>query len=110
MNLYAHKEQAFDQAAAETGLLFAAQAAVVLVNANTYWDSRALNERLGEAMDHRALIEQAKGLLMAAQRCTSDTAFGYLVQASQRENVKLRDIAARVVADANERAEDRDLS
>jgi GAF domain-containing protein len=109
MNLYAHQQRAFDETAIDTGMQFASQAAVVLLNANAYWDSRALNERLGEAMDHRALIEQAKGLLMAAQRCTSDKAFGYLVQASQRENVKLRDIAARLVADANDRAEDGDL-
>ena len=84
------------------GMLFASQAAVVLLNANAYWDSRALNERLGEAMDHRALIEQAKGMLMNAQRCTGDQAFGLLVKASQRENVKLRDIAARLVAEADQ--------
>jgi GAF domain-containing protein len=104
MNLYAHQEGAFDEEATETGMLFASQAAVVLLNANAYWDSRALNERLGEAMDHRALIEQAKGMLMNAQRCTGDQAFDLLVKASQRENVKLRDIAARLVAEANQRA------
>ena len=104
MNLYAHQERAFDEEAAETGMLFASQAAVVLSNANAYWDSRALSERLGEAMEHRALIEQAKGMLMAAQRCTGDHAFDLLVKASQRENVKLRDIAARLVAEANHRA------
>jgi AmiR/NasT family two-component response regulator len=86
------------------GMLFASQAAVVLLNANAYWDSRALSERLGEAMDHRALIEQAKGMLMNAQRCTGDQAFDLMVKASQRENVKLRDIAARLVAEADQRA------
>jgi len=35
-------------------------------------------------------------------------AFDLLVKASQRENVKLRDIAARLVAEANNRAHRRD--
>ena len=45
----------------------------------------------------RAVIEQAKGKLMAAEGCTADEAFATLVRASQRENVKLRDIALRLV-------------
>jgi AmiR/NasT family two-component response regulator len=55
-------------------------------------------------MKSRAVIEQAKGMLMAAQRCSEDEAFELLVAASQRENVKLRDIATRIVADAIERS------
>ena len=43
-------------------------------------------------MQSRAAIEQAKGILMAAQRCGPDRAFEILVRASQRENRKLRDI------------------
>ena len=35
---------------------------------------------------------------MAAERCTADEAFAILVDASQRENVKLREIARLVVA------------
>src|SRR4051794_11430954 len=104
LNLYSRQERAFDQDAADRGAEFASQAAAVLLNANAYWDARALNGRLGEAIEHRGDIEQAKGLLMAAQRCTSDQAFEILVLASQRENIPLRDIAARIVADANERA------
>ena len=49
-------------------------------------------------MQPLAQIEQAKGILMASRRCTPDEAFQLLVQASQRNNEKLRDIAARVVA------------
>jgi AmiR/NasT family two-component response regulator len=58
---------------------------------------RGLAEGLGEAMKSRAVIEQAKGMLMAAQGCDEDTAFDLLVKASQRENVKLRDVARRIV-------------
>jgi AmiR/NasT family two-component response regulator len=34
---------------------------------------------------------------MASRRCSADEAFQMLVQASQRNNAKLRDIAARIV-------------
>ncbi len=41
----------------------------------------------------RAVIDQAKGVLMAVHRCTADEAFRMLVERSQHENVKLRDVA-----------------
>jgi GAF domain-containing protein len=97
LNLYSRTEDAFGQDAIEIASLFASQAAIVLANAQAYWDARALGEGLGEAMKNRAVIEQAKGMLMA-KGCDADTAFDMLVKASQRENVKLRDIAHRIVA------------
>ena len=104
MNLYAHEPYAFGLTERDTGAVFAAQAAIVLANAQAYWDAYSLSERLGDAMKSRAVIEQAKGMLMAAQRCDEDEAFAMLVRASQRENVKLREIARRIVADAAERS------
>lgn len=97
MNLYSRIERNFSDADAEVGMVFASQAAIVLANAQAYWDARDLADRLGEAMANRAVIEQAKGILMGAQHCDEDTAFDLLVQASQRENLKLRDIARRIV-------------
>jgi AmiR/NasT family two-component response regulator len=55
-------------------------------------------EQLEQALASRAVIEQAKGILMGAQRCDSDTAFRMLVRASQTQNRKLRDIAAEIVS------------
>jgi GAF domain-containing protein len=107
MNLYSYGERAFGESAAETGSRFASQAAIVLANAQAYWDVRTLSERLGEAVKSRAVIEQAKGILMGAQHCDADRAFALLVRASQRENVKLRDVAARIVSAVVDR-DDRD--
>jgi GAF domain-containing protein len=100
MNLYASAERAFSDADRRTGELFAAQAAIVLANAQAYWDAHELSIRLGEAMQNRAVIEQAKGILIGAQGIDEDEAFGLLVGASQRENTKLRDIARRIVDNA----------
>lgn len=105
MNLYARRDRAFDENDVEVGRLFAAQAAVVLLNAHAFWDARDLGARLGEAMKSSAVIEQAKGIIMAAQHCDDKAAFDLLVRASQRENVKLRDIAARIVAETIRRGQ-----
>ena len=72
----------------------------MLANAQAYWDAHELSVRLGEAMKNRAVIEQAKGILIGAQGIDEDQAFGLLVRASQRENIKLRDIARRIVDNA----------
>jgi len=49
-------------------------------------------------MEARAVIEQAKGILIGAERCGPDEAFATLTRASQNQNRKLRDIAAEIVA------------
>ena len=53
-------------------------------------------EQLREAIESRDVIGQAKGILMARESCTAEEAFEVLRRASQRENLKLRDIAARL--------------
>ncbi|MEE2061470.1 GAF and ANTAR domain-containing protein [Rhodococcus artemisiae] len=53
---------------------------------------------LRTAMESRAVIEQAKGALMFSRGIGEDAAFQALVDASQRENVKLAAVAQRIVA------------
>jgi GAF domain-containing protein len=96
-NMYARTPSAFSTQHQADAELFATEAAVVLANASAYWSVFDLAAGLQAAMQSRAQIEQAKGILMAGRHCTSDEAFQLLVQASQRNNEKLRDVAARVV-------------
>ena len=103
MNLYATRRRAFSDDDQRTVQLFAAQAAFLLVNAQAYWDSRSLSENLVEALKSRAVIEQAKGIIMAARGGTPDEAFEMLVAQSQHENRKLRDLAAELVSNAGRR-------
>lgn len=55
------------------------------------------NDHLHTAMASRRLIDQAIGIVMAQNRCSSDDAFAILRQASQNRNVKVRDLAASVI-------------
>jgi len=51
-------------------------------------------------MENRAVIEQAKGIIMADRRCTADEAFAILSQLSQDTNRMVRDVAATLVTNA----------
>lgn len=57
-------------------------------------------EQLRRAMVSRPVIDQARGILMAAHGCTSEEAWEILREASQVSNTKLRTVAAAVTAGA----------
>ena len=56
-------------------------------------DARDLAENLRAALEHRGVIEQAKGILMERHRLTGEQAFRLLAEASMHTNRKLRDVA-----------------
>jgi GAF domain-containing protein len=76
---------------------FAKQASIVVSNAQAYWAALTLSQNLTTAMETRAVIEQAKGILMFVHSISPDEAFDMLRERSQRENRKLRDVAVDVV-------------
>lgn len=55
------------------------------------------NTQLREALESRALIEQAKGILMGRYGCDPDSAFELLGAMSRRQRRKVRHIAASLV-------------
>ena len=98
LNLYSRVSDGFSSDDEATGTDLAAAAATVLANASAFWAASELSDQLGQAMRSRAVIEQAKGVLMArSPQMTADEAFDVLRKASQRENIKVRDIAQRIV-------------
>ncbi len=100
LNLYGSHGEPYDDEALETAADFAGYAAIAVANAAALAD--ALDEIAGlrTAMETRAVIEQAKGILMRDQKCTADEAFRLLTQASNTSNRKLRDIATAIVEGA----------
>ena len=76
--------------------------AAVVLNAESHAQLGSQAHNLSVAMTNRAVIEQAKGVLMAQQHVGPDEAFEMLRAASQRANRKLRDVAAGIVASTQE--------
>lgn len=97
LNLYSGQPRAYDEESMYTGQRFAAQAAVALANAQVHDQTVQLVGHLNQALASRAVIEQAKGILMGRQGCSADEAFDILRRASQGRNRKLRDIAEEIV-------------
>jgi GAF domain-containing protein len=97
LNTYATKVDAFDADSLRHGEEVASFIAVAVANAESYAASAELAHQMQEAMASRSVIDMAKGMLIAQNRCTPDEAFTILSRASQRSNRKLRDIAAAMV-------------
>jgi GAF domain-containing protein len=98
LNLYARVPEAFDgddeSLAAELG----GASGSVLSNVTAYLAADELTQQLNEALRSRAVIEQAKGMLMSrSPHLDAEAAFDVLRRASQRENLKVRDLALRIV-------------
>lgn len=94
-----HQARRFEQAQSRL------QATMEARNRNSYQNMLQYSEfaRLRAKLGSMPVIEQAKGILMAQQRCGPDEAFDLLRRASQRANVKVRvlaeEILGRVAAD-----------
>lgn len=105
LNLYADKVGAFEDADHATAAIFAAQSALVLAATGQRIDDSAMIENLRNALQSRDVIGQAKGILMLREMCTHEEAFAMLSSASQKLNLKLREIAQLVVDDIESGAE-----
>jgi GAF domain-containing protein len=98
LNNYARRTSAFAEADVAVGEEVAAFVAIAVANAEAA--ARATNDvtNMRQAMISRGAIEQAKGILMERYKITAEQAFTLLTHASQRSNVKLRDVAEELTA------------
>ena len=69
----------------------------MLNNAGLYFTATTRADQLAESPRSRAVIDQAKGILMGTRRCTAEEAFDILVRLSQQSQRKLRDVANALV-------------
>lgn len=97
LNLYARVANGFSAEDETMGVDLAAAASIVLANSSAYWEATQLSEQLTQAMQSRAVIEQAKGMLMLRLQVDEDAAFGALRSMSNATNRKLFEVAADVI-------------
>jgi GAF domain-containing protein len=98
VNIYGLRRRAFDDDTVQLAQRFAGYASVALANAHLHDSTANLAQHMQAAMESRAVIEQAKGIIMGDRRCGADEAFAILTKISQDSNRKLRDVAAALVA------------
>jgi GAF domain-containing protein len=98
LNIYATTPRAFGPAEQLVAGRFADEASRALALAVRLAERAEMSEHLQNALTSRAVVDQAIGIVMGQNRCTADEAFEVLRTISQNRNVKLRDVAAGMVA------------
>jgi GAF domain-containing protein len=99
LNLYGRRSREIGADQVRQASIFASQLATAMKSVEAYEAAAHLAANLAEAMRTRAVIEQAKGMLMAERQIDADEAFALLATLSQHANTKLRDVALRLVED-----------
>jgi GAF domain-containing protein len=97
LNIYARRPNAFDEHSRAVATRLGPYAAVAVANMHEYQSARDQASNLEVALESRAVIDQAKGILMERHKLTADQAFQFLAQASMRTNRKLRTLAEHLV-------------
>jgi GAF domain-containing protein len=98
LNLYSEEPHGFADFDVALLRLYVTAACGAIASARLYARARDLADQLSQALDSRAVIDQAIGVLIALTGATADQALAELSRQSQNTNVKLRDVAARLVA------------
>ena len=105
LNLYGSVPHAFDAFEASLARVAAARAADAIVAVTELDGAKRLAGQLEQAMANRAVIEQAKGVLMALRGIDEHDAFDWLRTSSQARNVKVKVLAEQIVAGVTGRSD-----
>lgn len=97
LNIYARSSHAFDEDSRSAATRFGPYAAVAVGNLHAYQNARDTADHLQLALESRAVIDQAKGVLVERHKLTSDQDFQVLARASMHINREVRDIADHLV-------------
>jgi ANTAR domain len=62
-----------------------------------YGDTKRVADQLRDAATSRAIVDQAKGILMHSLGCSADEALGRMRDVSQRSNIRATEVARRIV-------------
>ncbi len=104
INTYARQRDAFGNHAVQLGSQFAGPAAVSVYNAQLLARAQERTKSLQRALDSRAVIDQAIGIIRSRSGVSGEVAFDRLTRMSQTENAKLNLVAERLVEEAVRRA------
>jgi PAS domain-containing protein len=100
MTVYATSERSVATLNALRQVMPFVEAAQTLIrDTRAHEEMRRTQEQLEAALTSRAVIDQAKGMIMISLKCNADEAFGHLVRMSSTRHEKVRDVAQSMVSD-----------
>jgi GAF domain-containing protein len=97
LNLYSEKPHGFGDFDVALLKVYITASNAAIASSRRYAKARKLADDLTRALDSRATIDLARGILMGRRGISAEEALAELARESQNTNVKLRVIAARLV-------------
>ena len=97
MTLIGARPRCIDQRRARSAEMLGALGGAVLGAVSRYDDARRTASQLKDAAATRAVVDQAKGILMHAFGCSAEEALQRMRQTSQQRNVRAIDVAKEIV-------------
>ncbi len=97
LNLFSTDAGALAEEDIVAGQALAAVATIAILQQRVVSEARIVNDQLDHALSSRVVIEQAKGVLAERSGLTMEAAFEVMRQYARNHNVRLADVAGRVV-------------
>lgn len=98
LSLFSRRPRQWSTEELAVSQLFADAATVFLLNAATYNKQQVVNEQLQHALDSRAVIEQAKGIIAASKGIDVERAFRDIRNHARSHHATLRSVAEAIVS------------
>ncbi|MBB4912763.1 GAF and ANTAR domain-containing protein [Actinophytocola algeriensis] len=99
LNVWSFQPDAFAPAEATLIAMFTSALSSIILTATRWAAAEKQTDQLLVALETRDAIATAKGIVMVYHRLGVDEAFQWLVDASQRTNRKIRDLARLIIDD-----------
>ena len=97
LSLFGLRPRAVESDQLQLAELLVAYGGALVGAVSDYDESRRVATQLRDAADARAVVDQAKGILMHALGCTADEALDRMRAVSQRNNLRATEVARRVI-------------
>jgi hypothetical protein len=97
LTLVGLKPRALDPDRLQLAELLVAYGGALVGAVADYGNSRRVADQLRDAASSRAIVDQAKGILMHALGCSADEALKRMREVSQRSNIRATEVARRVI-------------
>jgi ANTAR domain len=97
LSLFGVRPRALDPEQLQLAELLLAYGSALVGAVADYGDSRRMADQLRDAATARAVVDQAKGILMHALGCSADDALERMREVSQRSHIRATEVARRVI-------------
>jgi hypothetical protein len=97
LSLFGARPRVLDPDQVPLAELLVAAGGALVDNLSQFGDARRAAIQFRDAAESRALVDQAKGILMNALGCSADEALDRMRQISQQGNMKVTEVASKII-------------